>query len=53
MLSPSRVKYRKVHKGRMKGRAKAGDLVSFTYLSDPTEIITRPRTSSLCPVEEL
>ena len=29
MLSPSRVKYRKVHKGRMKGRAKAGDEVSF------------------------
>jgi large subunit ribosomal protein L16 len=29
MLSPSRVKYRKVHKGRMKGRAKAGDKVSF------------------------
>jgi large subunit ribosomal protein L16 len=29
MLSPSRVKYRKVHKGRMKGRAKAGDRVSF------------------------
>jgi large subunit ribosomal protein L16 len=29
MLSPSRVKYRKVHKGRMKGRAKAGDDVSF------------------------
>jgi large subunit ribosomal protein L16 len=29
MLSPSRVKYRKVHKGRMKGRAKGGDQVSF------------------------
>lgn len=29
MLSPSRVKYRKVHKGRMKGRAKAGDQVDF------------------------
>jgi large subunit ribosomal protein L16 len=29
MLSPSRVKYRKVHKGRMKGAAKAGDVVSF------------------------
>jgi large subunit ribosomal protein L16 len=29
MLSPSRVKYRKVHKGRMKGSAKAGDVVSF------------------------
>ena len=29
MLSPSRVKYRKVHKGRMKGRAKGGDRVSF------------------------
>jgi large subunit ribosomal protein L16 len=29
MLSPSRVKYRKVHKGRMKGRAKGGDEVSF------------------------
>ena len=29
MLSPSRVKYRKVHKGRMKGRAKGGDKVSF------------------------
>ena len=29
MLSPSRVKYRKVHKGRMTGRAKAGDRVSF------------------------
>jgi len=29
MLSPSRVKYRKVHKGRMTGRAKGGDEVSF------------------------
>ncbi len=29
MLSPSRVKYRKVHKGRMRGRAKGGDRVSF------------------------
>jgi large subunit ribosomal protein L16 len=29
MLSPSRVKYRKVHKGRMNGRAKGGDEVSF------------------------
>jgi large subunit ribosomal protein L16 len=29
MLSPSRVKYRKVHKGRMKGAAKGGDQVSF------------------------
>ena len=29
MLSPSRVKYRKVQKGRMKGRAKGGDKVSF------------------------
>lgn len=29
MLSPSRVKYRKVHKGRMTGRAKGGDRVSF------------------------
>jgi large subunit ribosomal protein L16 len=29
MLSPSRVKYRKVHKGRMKGAAKGGDRVSF------------------------
>jgi large subunit ribosomal protein L16 len=29
MLSPSRVKYRKVQKGRMKGQAKGGDKVSF------------------------
>jgi large subunit ribosomal protein L16 len=29
MLSPSRVKFRKVHKGRMKGQAKGGDKVSF------------------------
>ena len=29
MLSPSRVKYRKGHKGRMNGRAKGGDRVSF------------------------
>lgn len=29
MLSPSRVKYRKVHRGRMTGRAKGGDRVSF------------------------
>lgn len=29
MLSPARVKYRKVHKGRMTGRAKGGDKVSF------------------------
>lgn len=29
MLSPSRVKYRKVHKGRMQGQAKGGDKVSF------------------------
>lgn len=29
MLSPARVKYRKVHKGRMTGRAKGGDTVSF------------------------
>ena len=29
MLSPSRVKYRKVHKGRMRGKAKGGDAVSF------------------------
>lgn len=29
MLSPARVKYRKVHKGRMNGRAKGGSDVSF------------------------
>jgi len=29
MLSPSRVKYRKVHKGRMAGQAKGGTEVSF------------------------
>ncbi len=29
MLSPSRVKYRKVHKGRMTGRAKGGTTVSY------------------------
>ncbi len=29
MLSPARVKYRKVQKGRMRGRAKGGDEVSF------------------------
>ena len=29
MLSPSRVKYRKVHKGRMTGNAKGGTKVSF------------------------
>jgi large subunit ribosomal protein L16 len=29
MLSPSRVKFRKVQKGRMRGRAKGGDRVSF------------------------
>jgi large subunit ribosomal protein L16 len=29
MLSPSRVKYRKVHKGRMNGRAKGGNKVDF------------------------
>jgi len=29
MLSPSRVKYRKVQKGRMKGAAKGGTSVSF------------------------
>ncbi len=29
MLSPNRVKFRKVHKGRMKGKAKGGDIVSF------------------------
>lgn len=29
MLSPSRVKYRKVHKGRMNGQAKGGTEVSF------------------------
>lgn len=29
MLSPNRVKFRKVHKGRMKGKAKGGDVVSF------------------------
>lgn len=29
MLSPARVKYRKVHKGRMTGRAKGGTEVSF------------------------
>jgi large subunit ribosomal protein L16 len=29
MLSPSRVKYRKVHKGRMTGAAKGGNRVSF------------------------
>ena len=29
MLSPSRVKYRKVHKGRMQGIAKGGTRVSF------------------------
>lgn len=29
MLSPSRVKYRKVHKGRMQGRAKGGTTVSY------------------------
>ena len=29
MLMPSRVKYRKSHRGRMKGRTKAGGFVSF------------------------
>lgn len=29
MLSPSRVKYRKVQKGRMRGKAKGGTQVSF------------------------
>ncbi len=29
MLSPKKVKHRKVQKGRMKGRAKGGDKVSF------------------------
>jgi large subunit ribosomal protein L16 len=29
MLSPNRVKFRKVHKGRMRGKAKGGDVVSF------------------------
>ena len=29
MLSPSRVKYRKVHKGRMTGQAKGGTEVSY------------------------
>lgn len=29
MLSPSRVRYRKVHKGRMRGRAKGGSSVDF------------------------
>jgi len=29
MLAPKRVKYRKVHKGRMRGRAKGGDRVQF------------------------
>lgn len=29
MLSPSRVKFRKVQKGRMRGNAKGGDKVSF------------------------
>jgi large subunit ribosomal protein L16 len=29
MLAPKRVKYRKVHKGRMRGRAKGGDQVQF------------------------
>lgn len=29
MLSPSRVKYRKVHKGRMQGRAKGGASVCY------------------------
>ena len=29
MLSPSRVKYRKIHKGRMRGQAKGGSEVSY------------------------
>jgi large subunit ribosomal protein L16 len=29
MLSPKRVKYRKTHKGRMRGKAQRGNLVSF------------------------
>ena len=29
MLSPKKIKYRKRHKGRIKGRAKGGDEVSF------------------------
>lgn len=29
MLSPNRIKYRKVHKGRMTGQAKGGTTVSF------------------------
>jgi len=29
MLSPKKVKHRKVQKGRMRGRSKGGDLVSF------------------------
>ena len=29
MLQPKRVKYRKVHRGRMKGSAQAGDTIAF------------------------
>ena len=29
MLSPKRTKFRKSHKGNLKGRAKGGDVVSF------------------------
>jgi len=29
MLSPKKIKYRKRHKGRTRGRAKGGDMVSF------------------------
>lgn len=29
MLMPTRVKYRKSHRGRLKGRSKAGDYVAF------------------------
>lgn len=29
MLAPKRTKFRKAHKGRMKGRAKAGDQIAF------------------------
>ena len=49
MLSPSRVKYRKVHKGRTRGQAKGGTEVSYgDFGLQALECVALPRA---CPAQ--
>ena len=51
MLMPKRVKYRRVHRGRMKGKATRGNVVAYgEYGLQATEPGGLPATKSKLPV---